>query len=293
MNKVVIVLCGMLFLPYGSKAQGVNSELYLFNYTLIHPSFAGLDEQKISFLGSLFRYQTLSGYETSTLGFVNYERRLNKLNSGIAVTGFSTVTGPIATTSLGISYNYQHAINDKVVLIPGIRFRWNSSSLSLSYFSPGDDPLLVTGSTTESSVNADVGMLVQVDKLKIGVMVDNLFPTRTDIHENFYPGRYARTYTAVIGMRTQLSKVFAAEHSLYLPVSDGSYRVDLNNSITWKKLLTAGTSVELRNGEFYTRFNGGVNVKDYFRVMALLYSTRRNDFFYPALRAEVYMEFKF
>jgi hypothetical protein len=293
-NKTLPAIVAFLScLNFYSNGQGISSELYPFNYTFVHPSYAGLEGQRISMLGNRLESENSFGQSPVTVGFIGYENYFNKIKSGISIIAQAERLGPMAITNYGFSYNYKIKLNESVSMIPSIRFRRNIYNVELSFYDfNGDDPLIVYGDITEKNWTGDAGLLFQVKKTNFGVVFDNLVHSdnRSDLLSSSAT-RFPEVVSFMVGTEFTLSPTITSRHSLYLPVDMLDLRVDLNNTFIWKKLLIAGASFEYANDNFYPKLFAGLSIGDYVTLSTLLYSGRREDF-KADFRGEMYLEFR-
>lgn len=87
MKRALII--SLLFLTGKALGQGLSSELYQYNYSFVHPAFAGWEGQKISLLGSTATHDRGFGVDKPTMLLVSYENYFEKIKSGVAATGYS------------------------------------------------------------------------------------------------------------------------------------------------------------------------------------------------------------
>lgn len=295
MKKIFIIYLAGLFCTAKVLGQGIEAELYQYNYTLIHPAFAGSDGQKISILANTVTYDgSFGNSEANTLALMSYENYFDKINSGIAVTGYSERMGPSSFSSLGLSYNYKFRLGESVNLVAGAKVRRHIYSVSYDYFRSIEpsDPLL-NPDVSEANWAADFGLLLNIRKFNFGLLANNLFHTNDKIDVVASKNHLDKNYAAIVGTSFRINDHLVSNHSLYIPLETELYRIDLNNTITINNFFVAGFSIEKTQSDIFTRFNTGLQIKDYFQILFLVYSQKRNDFFEPKLRGEVFLGFKF
>lgn len=294
MKKIFIIslvlISGKLF------GQGIESELYQTNYSFIHPAFAGSEGQQISMLARTASYGNSFGDQAETMVLMSYENNFEKIRSGVALTGYSERSGPSSLSSLAISYNYKLTLGTSSELITSVRVQRHSYSVSVDHYRPIEpsDPLLNNKmNLSASNAVADLGVLLKVKESYVGMMANNLVHTNNTIEALGGTDYLGENYAAIIGTSFTISEHLVSEHSLYIPFDDEEYRVDLNNTFTIHDRFLAGLSIENSDDKLFVKGNAGFKVKDYFQILFLVYSGKRNYSFDPQFRGEVFMGFGF
>lgn len=291
MKKIIIVL--MLFAAGNARCQGIGSELYQYKYSFIHPAFAGSQGQGISMLGQTTAYDRSFGNTMQSMVLVGYENYFEKINSGIAVTGYSQRLGYTSLSSVGLSYNYRITLGESSALITGVRAGTHYHSFSASYIPVEPSDPIIDANFSASNWTADLGVLFKMKAFYFGGLANNLAHSNATLDLIGSPDPLDNNYAAIIGTSLTLGEHLKSEHSLYIPFSGDDVRMDLNNTLTINDRFLAGLSVERSNEKFYPRANAGIKFKDYFQVVFLLYSKKRDDFMTPRFRGEVFMSFAF
>ena len=130
MKKILVI---SLFLMTGKLfAQGIESELYQFNYSFVHPSFAGSEGQRISMLARTAMYNRSFDNDAQTMVLLGYENYFEKIRSGVALTGSSERFGPSSFSSLAISYNYKMILGTSSELVTGV-FRHSYAQIARAH----------------------------------------------------------------------------------------------------------------------------------------------------------------
>ena len=274
--------------------QGVEAELYQYNYSFIHPAFAGIEGERVSMLGRTTTYDGSFSDQKETMVLMSYENFFEKINSGIQVTGYSERLGPSSLSSLSFSYNYKLNVGESADLITSARAARHFLSVSTDYYRTIDptDPVL-NPDLSASNFAVDFGLLLKVKKSHFGLVANNLLHTdnRMDMIQSTSP--LEGNFAAIAGTSFTISEHVMSRHSLYVPFDVDEYRVDLNNTISINDLFLAGVSIERSDDKFFLRGNAGVKVKDYFQIVFLLYSNKRKEFTSEKFRGEIFMGFTF
>ena len=289
-----ILIISMFFAAANVLGQGMASELYQYNYSFVHPAFAGAEGQKISLLGRTAKYDGGFGRVAQTMFLVSYENYFEKLSSGLAVTGYSEGFGPSSLSSLAISYNYKFTLGASTELITGARVQRHFHSVSLDYYREihPNDPIL-NPNFSASNWAADLGAMLKVKEFYFGLLANSLAHSNNTGDMIGWPDDLNENYAAIVGGSFVLGEHLASQHSLYVPFGDKGYRVDLNNTLIIRNLFLAGLSIERAGEKFSVRGNAGLKVKDYFQILFLIYSDKRDDFEPAKLRGELFMGFRF
>lgn len=291
MKKIIIVL--MLFAAGNASGQGVESELYQYNYSFVHPAFAGNDGQRIAILGRTTAYDRSFGNTMQSMVLIGYENYFEKINSGIAVTGYSERLGYGSLSSLALSYNYKITLGESSALVTSVRAGTHYHSFSTNYIPIEPSDPLIHANLAASNWTADLGVLFKIKESYFGGLANNLAHSNATLDLIGSPDPLENDYAAIIGTSLTLGERLKSKHSLYIPFNGDDVRVDLNNTLTIHDRFLAGLSVERSNGKFYARANAGIQVKDYFQIVFLLYSKKRDDFMTPRFRGEMFMSFAF
>jgi type IX secretion system PorP/SprF family membrane protein len=298
MRKIILLIFALL--PCAQLlAQGIASDLYQYNYSIVHPGFAGSEGQhRVSLLANTIIYDDqFSERHVNGNAFFSYDNYFEKISSGIAVTGSAQRLGSETITSTSLSYNYQFKINDHATLIPAVRLRRYWYSLDLGFFRSiqPDDPLLTADQdVTEANWSTDFGMVIKVKKFSFGVMAQNLIHTNDKLEGiGGSTGEIDREYTAIAEASFAINEHLSSTHSVYIPVDKEDYRLDFNNALLINDLFIAGISLEKSERDFFMKLNTGVKVKDRFQVVMLVYSGPKNEALDQKFRGEVYLQFKF
>ena len=292
MKKIFFI--SVLLMTGKVLGQGIGSELYQYNYGFVHPAFAGSEGQRISMLVRTATYDGSFSDHAETMLLMSYENHFEKINSGIAVTGYSERLGPSSLSSLSLSYNYKLTLGASSELIASTRVRRHFYSVSGDYYRQiePNDPL-VNLDVSASNWAADLGVLFRRGESYVGLVSNDLLHTDNTLEVIGLPIRRERNLTALIGTSFTISEHLVSEHSLYIPFDREEYRVDLNNTLTINDLFLAGISLERSHDKFFVRGNAGLKVKDYFQVQLLIYSGKRDYFDLPKFRGEMFMAFMF
>ena len=293
MKKILVI--SMLLMTGKVLGQGVEAELYQYNYAFVHPAFAGSEGQRISVMARTQRYKAnLGNGADNTMVLMSYENHFDKINSGVALTGYSERVGPSSLSSFAVSYNYKLTFGASSELITGIRAKRHFYSLSDDYYRQIEpsDPLL-DQDLSASNWAADLGVLLRVKESYFGLVANDLLHTDNRIDFIGSPSRFGINYAGIIGTSFTISEHLMSEHSLYILFDDETYRVDLNNTLTIIDLFLAGFSVERSDDKFFVRGNAGLKVKDYCQVLFLFYSDKRDDTLSRKFRGEVFIGFTF
>jgi type IX secretion system PorP/SprF family membrane protein len=298
MRKIILLI--LVLLPCAQLlAQGIASDLYQYNYSIVHPGFAGSEGQhRISLLANTVIYDDqFSERHVNGNAFFSYDTYFEKIASGISVMGSAQRLGPKTVTSTSLAYNYQFKINDHVTLIPAVRLRRYWYSLDLSFFrviQPNDPLLTADQDVSEANWSTDFGLVVKVKKFSFGVMTQNFIHTNDKLEGiSGSTGELDREYTAIAETSFTINKHLSSTHSVYIPVDDEDYRLDFNNTLLINDLFIAGISLEKSESDFFMKLNTGVKVKDRFQVVMLVYSGPKDEGPYQKFSGEVYLQFKF
>lgn len=299
MSRLAFVCAVLVLVAISLRAQDSGVELYQYNYSFLNPSFAGKDKQKISMLAKITAYSGAFDDQFFSTAFLSYENYFNKLNSGVALTGFSQTFGVAATTSLALTYNYHFKITDDITLIPAIRVRRQTVSVDFSFYRPIDpvDPVIIgEDEPTETNWTGDLGVAFTFKSFDIGLSAANLFYTKNRTEIANFPSQLDKFYTVLARGSFKINQHLSSEHSLYIPLLNGEFdRIDINNTLVINDLFIAGLSLERNTDDTLLRINTGFKVKDFFRIVMLAYSNSDEIIGRPLrkFRGEIYTEFKF
>ena len=68
MKNFILLFFFIVLMGLSVHAQAPISNLYQYNYTSISPAFSGLDGQKITMMGIIWRPKAMRGYRRALLG---------------------------------------------------------------------------------------------------------------------------------------------------------------------------------------------------------------------------------
>lgn len=297
-----ILIASLLLISVKAVGQGIDAELYQYNYSFIHPAFAGSEGQRISVLANTADYdQQFGDGKPNTRVLVSYENYFEKLNSGFAITGYSERFATSSLSSFSFSYNYKVKLGTTSYLVAGGRTGRHFYSISSDYYRVIDpsDPLL-DRDFSQANWTADAGLLLRVSQFYFGLVASNLIHTHNQIDAIPSSVTIDNHEAGIVGASFTISDHLVSNHSLYIPIEKKKgnmrgidYRIDLNNTLTINDLFLAGLSIERSNDKFFAKFNAGIKVKDYFQILFLLYSGKRNEFTDPKFRGEMFIGLRF
>ena len=210
MKRIVIVL---LFVAGKALGQGAGSELYQYNYSFIHPAFAGNQGQRISILGNTTAYGT-SDLNKHTAFLMGYENYFEKINSGVVVTGYSERAGASSLSSLALSCNYRITLSESSMLVTSVRAGTHYQSFSDVYYSVTQSDQLLDLNLSASNWTADFGVLFKMKEFYFGALANNLAHSSATLDLINLPDPLTNNYAAIIGTSFTLSEHLESEHSL-------------------------------------------------------------------------------
>lgn len=277
MNRITAITLTWFFASgYCAFGQFPVNDLYQYNYTSISPAFAGLDGQKITFIGSTFQASKFPGPDS---GFMGFETTIKKINSGVGFNAITEQSGPVSSTYLSLLYNYQWNIGDERTLVFGAKLGSYALGVNLSQYIPVDnnDPLLNSpGDASTTNLMAGAGVLYKGKRFFAGISADNLAHRKvySDPYINFSPDNILFHY--FLGTNVDLGKSFSTTHSIYSYTIENDWRADLNNAVIFRKWLIAGVSFQFDDNGVMPKANAGVSIKDKAKVLVMLYSKERD-----------------
>ena len=291
MKRTLII--SLLLVSGKILAQGIQSELYQYNYSFVHPAFAGREGQKISMLGTTATYGQTFGDDKPTMVLMSYENYFEKVKSAVAVTGYSRRVGPLSLSSLAISYNYRFKVGASSELITSTRLHRHFYSASYNFRSIDPSDPILNADYSASNWAADLGAMLQVKEFYFGLLANSLLHSNNTGDMIGAPNELRENSAAIIGGSFVLGEHLKSQHSLYVPLDDEGCRIDLNNTLIIRDLFLAGLSIERSNQTFFVRGNAGLKVKDYFQIVVLIYSDKRHHVDSPKFRGELLVGFHF
>ena len=283
MKLFAIILTAMLLASANAVAQNSYSinDLYQYNYTTVSPALAGVDGEKMTFMGSVVAWKSGG---TTGLGFIGYETPIKKINSGI---GFNLNTSQQTTntvSNLNFLYNYQLELDDERKLVFGVRLGLNQFSMVRPQtLPPGifDPDLLVYDGLAANTFMTTAGVLYKHKKFFASLSVDNLIRDTYELHGFVvFRGFYDKQYNLVIGRDFRIAEKLSSTHSAFIVKVDDFWRFDINNSFVFNNWLIAGASLEVNNSDsdnqIFPKANAGFNVKNKAKFIFSAYSEAYN-----------------
>jgi type IX secretion system PorP/SprF family membrane protein len=282
--RVVILMVGVLTSGWvfgQSYRQLSTTDLYQYNYTTISPAFAGVDGEKMTFIGSVFvpKNGVYNG-----VGFLGYETPIKKIKSGIGFNASIDRQSIRSFSDLNVLYNYQWTISEQSKLVFGAKLTAAQFAIDVSDVTVfGGDPLLTVyqGANSASTFAAGAAVLFKHDKLFAGFSIDNVFHDTYRLYQiNIFRGYYGPRYNLVVGRDFQVGKRCSTTHSVYIVNGGDFWRFDLNNSIVINDWLIGGLSLEVNNSDednqIFPKVNAGFRIRKKAQFMFSVYSEAYN-----------------
>lgn len=261
-------------------AQQPLSNLYQYNYTMISPTFAGLDGQKVTMMGNYYR----AGDGSFSSGFAAYEVNAKKINSGFALTASQASLGPQSTSYINLLYNYQFQVGEKSKVVVGAKVSDVINMVDFSLYLPIDpnDPLLDDQNRSLNTLLIDFGILFKREKFFAGISTDNLIHKVLNADQYLNADAYEErgiNYTA--GVDWKIANWLSSTHSVYAFTLDQYWRVDLNTTFTFGGWIMAGVSIQKNkpDDDIIPKVNAGIKLKQRGQINLMLYS---KDYDFPS-----------
>jgi type IX secretion system PorP/SprF family membrane protein len=277
---ISIVMLSALGSVYAQRPGYTTNDLYQYNYTTISPAFAGIEGQKMSFVGSVWVPNNRPYYG---FGFMSIEAPISKINSGVGFSASIDSYENASFSNLNFLYNYQWNIDEFSKFIIGAKLTSTQMAFDFSLVSPIDpnDPIRYTGVSTANTMLGGAAVLYKHKKMFAGFSVDNLIRTKYRLHNLFnITGFHDRQYNFILGSGFMIGERSSTTHSIYVINKNDFWRFDINNSILLNNWLIGGLSLELNNSdhdnEILPKVNAGVKIKDKAQVMFSVYSEAYN-----------------
>lgn len=263
----------LVLTAYKSFSQRDIFNLYMYDMKLVNPAFAGTSEAQIFSTN----FQTsLTNFEHNPYAlYVGYENSLSKINSGVGSIISYNQEGSVSEFRADLLYDYQFEIGVQKKLSVGAAFGYERAVIDYDKFRAihPEDPILHESATSSSAnnLNFNLGALLLINNLKIGLSTYNLVESREEIA--FIAQTDNSTINFFLENMFDLTEWLSFRPSVLYQSDFSSTETDLNAVFEIKKLILIGGNYQIReNVDNNLNLNGGVLIKDRAEIILLAYS---------------------
>lgn len=252
------------------RAQDPLFSLYHTNQLSFNPAFAGVEDSNTVSIATRDQYPEIRKHPRSVL--FSYDRYLEKMNSGIAVTYLFERIGQEKYHQLGFSYNYNILLKDKMNLRAGVQVSVVNKTVNFTWiYPPGSSQ--PQGIVSSTKMDMDAGLWYSWSDFYLGLSIRHIIsPVFTFKEEegNFTAAikpRYYLTsgYTIRLSDNLQTTPSFRAVSRYY---STNRFYIDMNNTFLIMNTIYLGASYQPQpNGYSHLIVNSGVKLKNKFLLL--------------------------
>jgi len=261
---------------FNANAQSINNYyLYSYNHSLFNPAAAGYENKHIvSLLGRSEDRQSIYDYNS---GILNYEGNIKSINSGIGAIVMVGKIRNVTGSKVGVSYNYQMRVNDRVKVRVGARPTLNSLRGN-NKDSLGNSPSYFKDPDTHG--NLDLGVWLDVYGFYGGISVENTFQRK-----DYWSYSPWRQYNLIVGRKIKIASFLQTDPSIAFNSNPIRNTFFISNNFLIKKWVFLGATYgkSFDSNPDMVRFNVGLNILDKVEVITHLYSSWENTGFPKAV----------
>lgn len=264
-------LLALCVLCLAARAQESLFSLYHVNQLSFNPAFAGVEDSNTVSIGTRDQFPQFRKHPRSVL--FSYDRYLEKMNSGIAMTYLYERIGQEKYHQVGFCYNYNILLKDKMNLRAGVQVSVVNKTIDFNWiiYPPGSSQ--PQGIASSTKMDLDAGLWYSWSDFYLGLSIRHIIqPVFTFKNENgnfeaAIKTRYYITsgYTIRLSDNLQTTPSFrAAPYSF----SNKWFYIDINNTFLIKNTIYLGASYQPQpNGYSNLIVNSGVNIKNKFLIL--------------------------
>ncbi len=268
--KRFLSLLTLCILCLAAKAQDPLFNLYHTNHLSFNPAFAGVEDSNTV---SIATKDQLPGYSKHPRSvFFSYDRHMEKMNSGIAIAYLYERIGQEKYHQIGLCYNYNIRLKDKMNLRAGVQVSVVNKTLNFNWIYPPDSSQ-PQGVASSTKMDMDAGLWYSWSDFYLGLSIRHIIqPAFTFLEEN-------GNFTAVIKPRYYLTSGYTIRFSDNLQttpsfraspysLNNGWFYIDINNTFLIKNTIYLGASYKPEpNGYSHAIVNSGVKLKNKFLIL--------------------------
>ena len=245
----------------------VYSRLFYYSPGMFNPAATGLESKNFVSVGFEAR---LVEFDNHPLRFnVGYERKIDKINSSVAVYYYFNRFGNLTNTNtLGISYSYKFKFSDVHFLKLGVQLNVirHFVDFSLLYPGPDGDPAVPNGQRSGVKPDINLGVWYSWKNLSIGSSFVNVFrpiliaSETTNIEDGL---RITSFLTFLTKYQINLSKSFVLTPAIYY-FAYSSFNLnwykdytDYGLNLEYKKIINLGVIFSPNRISQWSLFAGG------------------------------------
>ncbi len=262
----LICAIGLVGLPSASAQQQSQYTQFMYNQLTVNPAYAG--SRGVGSLMALYRNQWLGfegSPETKLLSF-NAPIFSNKVGFGLTVSNHTI--GVMDSWYAAMAYSYNIQLNEESSLRIGIQ--GNLRALAIDFSDPsvyirqdGDASILENQATNNYSGNFGAGMYLTVKNFYFGLSAPYIYPNEIGFNSDAQLSRIAQEsphFYAMAGTLIPMGANFRLKPAILAKyVSNAPFDLDVNLSVVYNLVLTAGVSYRL----------GGDGIGDSIDLLAL------------------------
>ncbi|MDP4207607.1 MAG: type IX secretion system membrane protein PorP/SprF [Bacteroidota bacterium] len=246
----LIVPFAMLFGSVLAQQDPICSQ-YMFNNMAINPGYAGSKDQIA--ISAIHRLQWVgqAGAPTTSTFSIHTPFKIGKVNNGIGLTFVNDKYAFDNNIGISLAYAYRMDVNDGAGKLGiGVSGGFINNSLNATWITTGNatpaanDPTIPNQTESTTTLNFDLGLYYQTDKLYFGISSTNL----TQPKKNYSKGSplINRHYYLTSGYNLPLANpAFEIQPSVFLATDGASSSLDLNTVVTYNKRVWGGFSYRL------------------------------------------------
>lgn len=263
-------LLALCVLCLAARPQEPLFSLYHANQLSFNPAFAGVEDSNTVSIATRDQFLGFRKHPRSVL--FSYDRYLEKMNSGIAVTYLYERIGQEKFHQMGLSYNYNIRLNYKMNLRAGVQVSVGNKTIDFNWiiYPPGSSQLQGVASSTK--MDMDAGLWYSWSDFYLGLSIRHIIqPVFTFKNENgnfeaaIKPRYYLTSgYTIRFSDKLQTTPSFRAVPYYY---STRLFYIDMNNTfLIWNTIYLGASYKPEPNGYNHLIVNSGVNLKNKFLI---------------------------
>ncbi|MBL4708480.1 MAG: PorP/SprF family type IX secretion system membrane protein [Flavobacteriales bacterium] len=251
-KTVIVALIGLALSGELAAQQVPLSNFYNFNEYLLNPAEAGYKDKLVGTASHRIQWQGLEGAPKTT--FLGIHSALNE-KMGLGVKVNVDQTDILKQFNAAISYAYRIKLNDKANLSFGLSGMMIQNSVGYNDAVVGDlaDEVVTGGDQDGVSFDAEAGVMLNYNKLKVGISSSQLFESGVDydLPDGTGTGTFERVrqFSAYGSYEFELSENWKLE-PFVLMRNQGveSFQYELNALTTYKDVLYLGAGYRQEAG---------------------------------------------
>lgn len=268
-------LLALCVLCLTARSQDPFFNLYHTNQLSFNPAFAGVEDSNTVSIATSDQFPGYSKHPRSVL--FSYDRYLKKMNSGIAIAYLFERIGQEKYHQVGLSYNYNIRLKDKMNLRAGVQLSVVNKTLGdtwISIYPPDSSQPQPQGIASSTKMDIDAGLWYSWSDFYLGLSIKHIIPpvfTYKEEDGNFTAAlkpRYYITSGYTIRFSDNLQTTPSFRAAPYSFSSKSFYYIDINNTFLIKNTIYLGASYQPEpNGNSHAIVNSGVKLKNKFLIL--------------------------